>query len=256
LVDISGLSDIGCVRTNNEDRFHIDTQLGICLVADGMGGHGYGEIAAAIAVEVSYQFLLSSRDLFDVTWPFGYDAARSLDENRVANAIQLANRRIWSAVENVPKYAGMGCTLIVVTLVDDRSVIGTVGDSRVYLLRNGQLHQLSVDDNWVADLVRKGQITEDDARSHNMRNVLTQAVGTNHDLDVHTREQLLLDGDILLLATDGVYGEVDEAKMRSILYSYPDPHAAAAQLITAAKQNGAPDNATCIVVAYRRENGL
>lgn len=218
-----------------------------------MGGHGYGEVAASIAVQVGYQFLLASRDLFDITWPFGYDQNRTLDENRVVNAIQLANRQVWSTVLGQPQYAGMGCTLIAATVQDDRSIIGSVGDSRAYLLRAGQLRQLSVDDSWVADLIRKGALSEQDAKSHSMRNVLTQAIGTHHDVEVHTTEQLLLDGDVLLLVTDGVYGVVDDAQIRSILYCYLDPQNAATQLIAKAREAGAPDNATCIVVSYRQE---
>lgn len=251
-----GISEVGCVRQNNEDRFCVDQQLGLCLLADGMGGQGHGEVAAGLAVEVSHHFMAASKDRFDVTWPFGYDYNRTLDENRLMNAIQLANRQIWSAVKERPECAGMGSTLIAVTVDADRSVIGSVGDSRVYLLRSGQMRQISVDDSWVGDLVRTGALTEQAARSHPRRNVLMQAVGANHDLDVHTCEQLLFDGDTLLLATDGIYGVVESASIRSILYSYPDVKTAAEQLVAAALEAGAPDNASCIVLRYRREERI
>jgi protein phosphatase len=249
-----GLSDVGCVRKNNEDCFCIDEHFGFCLLADGMGGHGYGEVAAAIAVQASHGFLVTSRDLFDITWPFGYDHHRSLDENRLMNAIQLANRRIWCAVKEQPKYAGMGSTLVAAAVNNERFVIGSVGDSRAYLLRNGELHQLSTDDSWVGHMLRKGALTEQDAKVHAMRNVLTQAAGAHYDLNVHTLEQPMIDGDVLLLATDGVYGQVDAATLRSILYSHENSQAAAKHLVAAALEAGAPDNATCIVV--RRRPGL
>lgn len=248
-----GRSDIGCVRKNNEDRFLVDQQLGLCLLADGMGGHGHGDVAAELAVQASHHFLAASRDRFDVTWPFGYDNTRSLDENRLVNAVQLANRHVWSAIKTRPEWAGMGSTIIAVTVEGDRSVIGSVGDSRVYLLRDGQLLQLTVDDSWVGDLVRDGALTEQAARSHSMRNVLTQAVGARRELHVHTSELSLLDGDVLLLASDGIYGVVEPTTMRSILYSYPDVKEAAEHLVTAAREGGAPDNATCIVLRYQRE---
>jgi serine/threonine protein phosphatase PrpC len=256
MIDMFGISDVGCVRENNEDRFCVDEQLGLCLVADGMGGHGHGEVAAGLAVEVSHHFMVASKDRFDVTWPFGYDYDRTLDENRLMNAIQLANRQIWNTVLERPECAGMGSTLIAITVDDGRCVIGGVGDSRVYLLRDGEMRQMSVDDSWVGDLVRSGSLTEQAARLHSMRNVLTQAVGAQHDLNVHTCEQPLEDGDALLLATDGVYGVVETATIRSILYSYQDVKAAAEQLVRAAREAGAPDNATCIVLRYRSKEGI
>ena len=253
MIQMFGTSNTGCVRKNNEDRFRVDQRLGLCLLADGMGGHQHGEVAAELAVQTSYHFLTVSRDRFDITWPFGYDFNRSLDENRLVNAIQLANRQIWNKVKERPECAGMGATLIAATVDEDRFVIGNVGDSRAYLLRDGQMRQLTVDDSFVGDLVRKGALTEDGARSHSMRNLLTQAVGLGHDLNVHTSEQMLFDGDILLLATDGVYGIVDAVTMRSIMYTYSDAQPAAERLIAAALEAGAPDNATCIVLRYRSQ---
>jgi serine/threonine protein phosphatase PrpC len=251
VIQIFGISDPGCIRQNNEDRFCVDPALGLCLLADGMGGHGYGELAAELAVQVSRHFLTASKDRFDMTWPFGYDHNRSLDENRLVNAIHLANRQIWCACRERPECAGMGSTLITLTIDHDRTVIGSVGDSRVYLLRNGHMRQLTTDDSWVSGLVRNGTLTEFEARSHSMRNVLTQAVGTHRDLDIHTCEHLLLDGDILLLTTDGMYSVVELARIRSILYSHANAKDAAEQLIAAAREAGAPDNATCIVIRFQ-----
>lgn len=250
---IYGTTDTGCVRKNNEDRFLIDEPAGICLLADGMGGHGHGEVAAELAVRASHQFLASSKEQFDLTWPFGYDYTRSLDENRLITAVQLANSQVWKAVQNRPECAGMGATIVAAAFRDDRSTIGSVGDSRAYLLRDGQLTQLTIDDSWVADLVQAGALQEKEARHHNMRNVLTQAVGTHKKLDVHTCEQLLFDGDVLLLTSDGIHGVVEPATVRSILYTYADPRVAAEKLVQAARDNGAPDNATCIVIRYERE---
>lgn len=248
-----GISNAGCVRKNNEDRFCVDDQLGVCLLADGMGGHGYGEVAAQLAIEVTHRFLTASRNSLDITWPFGYDHTRTLDENRLVNAIQMANRQIWHAVKEHQQYAGMGSTLIAVAIDNERLIFGSVGDSRVYLLRGGQMRQLSVDDSWVGDQVRSGAIGEQQARSHAMRNVLTQAVGTHRELDVHTVVQTLQDGDTLLLVTDGIYGVIEPSTMRSILYSYSEAKAVAECLLAAALEAGAPDNATCIVLRCRRD---
>ena len=253
MIRIYGTTDTGCVRKNNEDRFLIDESAGLCVLADGMGGHGHGEIAAELAVRASHQFLISSKEQFDLTWPFGYDYLRTLDENRVITAVQLANRQVWKTMQARPECAGMGATIVALTVRDGRSTIGSVGDSRAYLLRDGQMTQLTVDDSWVSDLVQAGALSEQDARLHSMRNVLTQAVGTHKVLDVHTCEQLLFDGDVLLLTTDGIHGVVEPATVRSILFTYPDVRVAAEQLVRAARDNGAPDNATCIVLRYRGE---
>ncbi len=253
MIHISGATDTGCVRKNNEDRFLIDESAGLCVLADGMGGHGHGEVAAELAVRASHQFLQASKEHFDMTWPFGYDYQRSLDENRLVNAVQLANRQVWKSVQARPELAGMGATVVALALRDGQSTIGSVGDSRAYLLRDGQMKQLTVDDSWVNNLVISGALTEEDARRHAMRNVLTQAVGTHKELDVHTCQQMLFDGDVLLLTSDGIHGVVEPAIVRSILFTYPDVQHAAHQLVRAARDQGAPDNATCIVVRYRGE---
>ena len=164
-----GRSDIGCVRKNNEDRFLVDQQLGLCLLADGMGGHGHGDVAAELAVQASHHFLVASRDRFDVTWPFGYDNTRSLDENRAG---QCRPTRKPARLERNQDAPGMGRHGI-----NDYRRHGRRGPvrhwkrwrSRVYLLRDGQLLQLTVDDSWVGDLVRDGALTEQAARSHSMR---------------------------------------------------------------------------------------
>lgn len=255
MIQVYGLSDVGCVRQNNEDRILIDEQLGFFVVADGMGGHGYGEVASELAIRTSHHYVGASRDRFDVSWPFGYEVNKSLDENRLATAINMANRLVWREVENTPAYAGMGTTIVAAIVNEDRVAIGSVGDSRAYLIRDGQMRQLTVDDSWVANLIREGAISEEQAMSHAKRNVLTQAVGSHQQLDVHTLEETLQGGDILALMSDGVYGVIESAALRSILFSCPDLRTSVRQVIEAARQQGAPDNASCIVLRYNSEDG-
>lgn len=248
-----GVSDIGCVRTSNQDRILLDEAAGLFLLADGMGGHGHGEVAAELALATSQYYLQASRDRFDVSWPFGYDVERSLDENRLRTAIQLANRQVWKSAEESPDRAGMGTTIAAAIIHEDHAAIGNVGDSRVYLLRGGELRQISTDDSWVANMVRSGAMDEKQAREHSMRNVLTQAVGSHSIVEAHTLEMKLSDGDVLMLTCDGVHGVVDEAVMRSILFSTAEVDRAANLLIQAAKTNGAPDNASCILLRYEAD---
>lgn len=232
----------------------MDDATGLYVVADGMGGHGHGEVAAELAVSTSQFYVQASRDRFDVSWPFGYDVDLSLDENRLRTAIQLANRQVWKNAEESPERAGMGTTIVAVLANGNRAALGNVGDSRIYLLRAGELKQLSSDDSWVANMVRNGALTEKQAREHSMRNVLTQAIGSHSAVEVHTSEHQFEAGDILVLTTDGVHGVVDEAVMRSILFATPDLERAAQQVVQAARENGAPDNASCILLRYEAEN--
>ncbi len=255
MIQAYGVSDIGCVRTTNQDRILVDDAAGLYVVADGMGGHGHGEVAAELAVVTTQYYIQASRDRFDVSWPFGYEVDLSLDENRLRTAIQLANRQVWKNAEESPERSGMGTTVVAVLVADSRAAVGNVGDSRTYLLRGGELRQVSTDDSWVANMVRSGALTTKQAREHSMRNVLTQAIGSQSNVDVHTVEQTLEDGDLLLLSTDGVHGVVDEAAIRSILFSTLDLERAGQQIVQAAKENGAPDNASCILLRYGAEGG-
>jgi serine/threonine protein phosphatase PrpC len=254
LIRAFGVTDIGCVRTSNQDRILVDDAAGLYIVADGMGGHGHGEVAAELAVTTSQFYVQASRDRFDVSWPFGYDVELSLDENRLRTAIQLANRQVWKSAEESPERAGMGTTIVAALVNGNHAALGNVGDSRIYLLRGGALTQLSSDDSWVANMVRNGALTAKQAREHSMRNVLTQAIGSHSAVEVHTSDHQFESGDLLLMTTDGVHGVVDEAVIRSILFATPDIERAGQQLVQAAKENGAPDNASCILLRYESES--
>lgn len=256
VIQAYGVSDVGCVRSSNQDRIVIDDQLGLYLVADGMGGHGHGEDAAELAVRSGQYYIAASRDRFDVSWPFGYDVNRSVDENRLITAIQLANRQVWKRTEQSPECAGMGTTMVAIIVSGDHAAIANVGDSRVYLMRNGDLTQLTIDDTWVENLIRSGALTEMQAKTHSMRHVLTQAVGSHDRVDVHTREETLQSGDMLLMTTDGVHGVVEHAALRSMLFGCRSVEETAKQVIQAARANGAPDNASCILLRYNSEADL
>ena len=239
-------------RSSNQDRILLDNALGLYLIADGMGGPGHGETAAELAIRSGHYYVAASRDTFDVSWPFGYDVNRSMDENRLVTAVQLANRQVWKLTEERPEYAGMGTTFVGVIVNGHRVAIANVGDSRAYLMRAGDLKQVTQDDTWVGDLIRSGALTEAQARSHSMQHVLTQAVGAANPVDVHTSEQVLQDGDLILLTTDGIHGVVEQAELRSILYGAGKLEDTVRKLIDAANRNGGPDNASCVLLQYRQ----
>ena len=248
-----GLSDPGLVRTSNQDRILVDNALGLYLIADGVGGHSHGEAAAELAISAGQYYIRASRDAFDISWPFGYDVNRSMNENRLMTAIQLANRQLCRLKQTSPDHAGAGSTLVGALVDGSRASFGNVGDSRVYLLRGGVLKQLSIDDTWVGQLVRGGAITEAQAKNHSMRHVVTQAVGLE-TIEVHACEEQLEPEDLMLLTTDGVHGVLEHAVVCSILANCRSLEDGAKRLIEAALDQGGPDNASCILVKYSRDS--
>jgi serine/threonine protein phosphatase PrpC len=252
MVQSVGLTDPGLVRTSNQDRILVDSALGLYLIADGVGGQQHGDTAAELAVNSGHYFIRSTRDAFDASWPFGYDVERSMSENRLRTALLLANRQICKLRSESPEYSSAGTTIVGVLVDGGRATIGNVGDSRVYLMRNGVLKQLTIDDTFVGQLIRGGALTEVQAKHHSMRNVVTQAMGLE-TIEIHSSEEDLEDGDLLLLTTDGIHGVLDDAAMCSMLSSCRNVEEGAKRMIEAALDHGGPDNASCILVRYTRD---
>jgi serine/threonine protein phosphatase PrpC len=249
MIESYSLSDVGCTRHENQDRVLTDHSLGLFIVADGMGGHKHGEKAAEIATDTMRYYMDSSRERFDVTWPFGYNFDLSVDANRLTTGIQLANKHVWNYAVKASEYAGMGTTVAACLLMGDNAVVGNVGDSRVYLFRQGELRQISIDDSFLSAVARQGMAEADFANSP-MRNVLTQAAGAEGLLDVHIAELTLQSSDLLLLSSDGLHGVIGDSAMRSIVGSGETTEHMARRLVAAARVNGAPDNVSCVLVAY------
>ncbi len=248
-----GISEAGPVRPNNEDRILLEPGLGLFVVADGMGGHRHGQMAADLACATLRHYLESSCSPGDVTWPFGYNWKLSLNENRLITGVLLANQYVWKRSEEDPAYAGMGSTVVAVLIDKDRAAIANVGDSRAYLFRERQLSQLTVDDTWLNSVLRQGTLDEKTLLKHPMRNILTQAAGTQRNLDVHTCELELQDGDMLLLCSDGLYGVVPEDAISAVLASDGYVEQQVTELNQAALKAGAPDNVSCVLVTYGRD---
>ena len=259
MISSYGLSDTGCVRAENEDRILVDDRLALFAVADGMGGHSYGEVAAELALASIRQYIESSQNRVDVTWPFGYDFNLTLDQNRLITAIMLANRRVWKRSEDMPAYAGMGTTVVAALVSGDKASIASVGDSRLYLFRDGELQALTADDTWVGAMVRQGTLDPSEVSQHPMRNVLTQAAGARENVEVQILEHALVGRDVLMMSSDGLHGVVREAEIRSILrdgLDAPDGlERSASRLIQAARSLGAPDNVSCVLLRYSEDDG-
>jgi serine/threonine protein phosphatase PrpC len=238
-------SDPGLRRESNEDAYCARQDLGLYIVADGMGGHAAGEVASRLAVEVIEAFIKDTRDA-DVnrTWPFPYDTALSLDGNRLKAAFRLANRRLASAMETDDTLRGMATTAAAVLISNGKPVIAHVGDSRVYRFRDGQLEQLTEDHSWVGEQVRAGVLSDADARRHPWRNVVTRALSGGDDPHVDVTETDVRPGDRLLICSDGLSGVVPFEKLQSIVSTASNLDEACRALIAAANEAGGPDNIT------------
>ena len=197
------LSDPGLRREANEDAYCARPDIGLYVVADGMGGHAAGEVASKLAAQVIETFINDTREAdVNTTWPFPYDPTISLDGNRLTAAYRLANRRISAAMQADEALRGMATTAASLIVKKDKAVVAHVGDSRVYLWRKGTLKQVTQDHSWVNEQVRAGVLTESDAKSHPWRHVVTRALSGSEDPEIDVTEFTVESGDRLLLCSD------------------------------------------------------
>ncbi|MBA2304873.1 MAG: serine/threonine-protein phosphatase [Acidobacteria bacterium] len=246
-----GVSDAGKVRKSNEDKFVSDPSYGLFAVADGMGGHKAGEVAAQLAIDAMTGFITRSDKDYDVTWPYGIDDTLSFDGNRLRTAIFLANRKVFRAAESSDDYGGMGTTIVSVLITGPQAAIASVGDSRVYLLSGGSIEQLTADDSWAATILAQDPAMKpEDIAQHPMRNVLTNVLGGRPTVDVDVTERVLVGGEVLLLCSDGIHGVLDRDVLQEVLRNTPDEERAAQAIVDMALDRGSRDNVTALVVRY------
>ena len=236
-------------RASNEDALLVDAGLGLFIVADGMGGHKAGEVASHLAIEAIRDFIAHSATARDLTWPYGLDPDLSPDANRLRTAVRLANARVLEASEMTPDYAGMGTTVVAALVGAERLAFVGVGDSRVYVWRQGGLKQLTRDDSWVATvLAREPGMTDTALAQHPMRHVLTSVIGAREDTEPEVEEREFEPGDVVLLCSDGLHGAMDPAEASALLGSYSAVEDIAATLVQRALARGASDNVTAVVI--------
>lgn len=236
----------GLRREENEDSYCVRPDLGLFLVADGMGGHAAGEIASRIAVDTIEAFLAETQSA-DVnrTWPFPLDPSISLDQNRLKAAFRLANRRIAQAMDDNEALRGMATTAAALLFgIDQAPAIAHVGDSRIYIWRHRQLQQVTQDHSWVSEQVRAGIMTEADARRHPWRNVVTRALAGGDDPEVDLATVTVQSGDRFLICSDGLSSVVTKETIESSLAAAQDLEPTCQTLIAAANAAGGPDNIT------------
>jgi serine/threonine protein phosphatase PrpC len=248
VIQAAGRTDPGRVRKGNEDALVIATALGLFAVADGMGGHNAGEVASKIAVDTLHSFVHSSGTDSSITWPFGFNTTISFGANQITSAIRLANRKIRDEGLREAELGGMGSTIVVAMAINTALIYASVGDSRLYRWRQHLLVQLTEDDSWAASMIKAGASPET-VRHHQMRHVLTRALGSDHELDLTTNETAIEPDDVFLLCSDGLHGPLgDDGIARLLQRADPRPEAIAAALVDAANEAGGPDNITAVVL--------
>ncbi len=243
-----GVTNVGRVRTNNEDNFQIVEPLNLFVLSDGMGGEAHGEIASALAVEAVVKHCQETE--VDPAMTIFGDMPSSWSEKtkRLSSAVHLANKSIFDSAQAHPEQRGMGATLTAAWIDGERLSIAHVGDSRAYLLRSGTLQQLTSDHSLVAEQVRRGILTPAEAERSEMQSVLLRALGAHAEIEVDSEEHGIFGSDVLLLCSDGLTRMVTEPEIAGTLQSEPDPTKASERLVELANEQGGADNVTAVVV--------
>jgi PPM family protein phosphatase len=249
MIEAYGRTDVGRRRKINEDSFLVSPEASLYAVCDGMGGHNAGEVASRMAIETISAFVERSAVEKEITWPWGLDAGLSFDANRLKTAIRLANARVFQAADNREELTGMGTTVVASIVTGDLMTIGSAGDSRAYLVRGGELRQITRDDSWVSAALGEGILNSDDVEHHPLRNVITKAVGARDSIDLDLIEHGLAPGDLVMLCSDGLHGMVNDHSLARLLLPLPDSlEEASSRLIDAANEAGGRDNITVVLV--------
>jgi len=247
----AGKTDVGRKRSQNEDRYLINEEERLFVVCDGMGGHASGEIAAQLAIdEISAFFALNKKDP-EITWRFKENKKlNSFEAQKLEAAIKWANFAVHSKACEAPNYKGMGTTCVAALLVNGECIIGHVGDSRCYRIRDSKIELLTEDHSLLNDYRKLPNVTADDLKNFPHKNVITRALGMKPTVQVDIKTEKVLDGDIYLLCCDGLSGEVSEEEMlKTVLEAQGDLQKACDELVRKANEHGGRDNITVVLVA-------
>ena len=250
-MEMFGETNVGMKRTHTEDNFAIIPDETLVIVADGMGGHASGEVASKMAVDALREFFEATAKDPDATWPYKMDKARSYEENRLITGIKLANLRIFESAQREARFRGMGTTIVVIAAVREGIIVGHVGDSRVYRIREGKLEQLTEDHSLLNDYLKMRKLTEEEIANFPHKNVIVRALGMKEVVKVDSKLDQPQPGDIYLLCSDGLSGPVtDPDLLRIVEENKADLKVAASRLIARANENGGPDNITCALIRW------
>lgn len=248
----SAKSDIGLKRPHNEDCFAADPALGLYVVCDGMGGGNAGEIASRMAIDTILAHVKAAVATRALEFIGPVDPNLSPATNQLASAIRAANEAVHKASWEHAKYAGMGTTVVAIRFTDYYLSIAHVGDSRLYLIRDGAMQSLTSDHSWVAEQVAQGHMSEEEAERSPRRNIVTRALGVESTVEIDLAEMPLLNGDLLLLCSDGLTRGVRSEDILQSLQLDSDLGAKTDHLISMANDAGGDDNVTVLLVAVQR----
>ncbi len=237
-----GITDPGCARTQNQDAFQVE-KLGkntlLCIVCDGMGGAKSGNVASNLAVDVFVQEVKR-------TWVSGMDGEKI--DQMLKNAVKLANFTVYDQAQQFEEFSGMGTTLVAVLINGKDATIVNIGDSRAYSIKSDGVRQLTVDHSLVQMMISRGEITPEQARFYPGKNLITRAIGTETVVECDIYHRKMETGECLLLCTDGLSNMVDEQEMLFEIVHGDDKKSGSERLLEIAKNRGAPDNVTCLLV--------
>ncbi len=244
---ISGLTDPGRIREQNEDNIAMAPEAGLVVVADGMGGHRAGEVASRLAVEAIQHHIVN-------TLAEAKGNSNNVEVMAVRDAIQRANRSIYEHARENPEYAGMGSTVVVTLFYGDKLCVGHVGDSRLYRFRDTILEQVTEDHSVVQELVSRGLVTAEEARQSIGKNLVTRALGIDPDVEADISEHDVYDEDVYLLCSDGVNDVLADGDIEMMLTEHGRNLETTAQhMVNTANERGGPDNISVILVRAQRD---
>lgn len=239
-----GLTDVGMVREVNQDTFRAEldpqSDRGLFLVCDGMGGANAGEVASGMAADALLQAM---GDLWRTGRPDGL-------KKRLRQAYDQVNQAVYDAAQDNEDYSGMGTTMVCALCGENQALVGNVGDSRAYVLDDAGLRQVTEDHSLVTELMKRGNLTLEEARRHPSRNVITRAIGADATVQCDLFVEKLKPGQFLLLCSDGLIREVAEPEIYYEVFQSGKPEGACQRLVDMAKSRGARDNVTVVLIAF------
>jgi protein phosphatase len=247
-MEIAGKTDVGCVRANNEDNFGYDSRYGIFVVCDGMGGQAAGEVASKMGVDILLDYFRHGAKIGSNPQPGSAAQGTLTGANSLASAIHLANRSIYQAGQQENGRSGMGSTIVAALVRGNALAIAHVGDSRIYLIRQGVIQQLTQDHSLVMEQVRRGYITLEQAQQSEMQNIILRALGSEEAVEPDVEDLVAMPGDVLLMTSDGLTRHVRDEEILRMVTASPDLNQACSALIQAARDRGGDDNITCLLI--------
>ncbi len=245
-VRFSGDTNVGMKRDHNEDSFYLPSSERLAIVADGMGGHASGEVASRMAVDAIVGYFRETEGEQEITWPFKVDRGDAHNINRLTTAIKLANQQIFEEAERKAECHGMGTTVVSALFLDDVLIVGHVGDSRLYRIRDGAIEQLTEDHSLLNDYVRMKRLSESEIAAFPHKNVIVRALGMKSSIEVDILQEHPRLGDLYVLCSDGLSGMVSDADIAALASEEPDLDKLCERLIASANGNGGIDNITVV----------